>query len=1174
MKKFSYRSILVTLCLVPLSALHAAGTPESAGGLASTQVLSLDGNDWLLATDPQNVGRKEQWWQAPRKNAKKIQVPGVIQDAFPDFRGVVWYWKELQVPKNPHPDGRYLIRIWEIDYQAEIWVNGRSIGSHAGAQEPFTLDATSAVRPGQTNRIAIRLLHPTDEPIDGIGFTRVPHGCANFNKVGGIMDSVELLLTPSVRLEDLYVSPDWQTGKIQIQAWVRNFNASDCPVRVVFSVSPASHGETLNVTSREEVLPAGQTVLKADLAVPDFRLWQLNDPFLYRVTAQVTIGKSSVDELSTRCGFRDFRFAGGFFQLNGKRIFLKSTHTSASAPVWGLFPHDPDLLRRDLLNLKAMNFNMVRFIARMPQRYLLDLADEIGLLVYEESYAAWLLQDSPEMPRLFDQSVAAMIRRDRNHPSIVIWGLQNETKNENICRHAAASLPLVRSLDETRMVLLHSGRFDCPGNYDNGLQIWKSGRKTEPNVIFNPESYAICFTTLWPAHSVSLNPGADGEYSAVRFTAPEAGTYHIQSVFRGTGEFTTTDIHVLHNQQQVYGNFINLHARGDRCDYQNRVTLKKGETVDFVVGWGGGYGYGGWFGSRWLDNTMLKVVIKSEKGRQIILEKQFSGVKNPTSPWSYGSMPAGPVPVASAFTPYETFQSENRECMGGISNPGSRDWQNLVADQHFYPRVPHRELEISRLRTVAGNDHPLFLSEYGVGSGVNISRLIRHYQRLGKEHCHDAVEYQKKEKKVLDDWQRWKLDEVFAGPEDFLQKCLARMAGLRKTGINALRSNPNIIGYSLSMCADPLTLGEGLTTAFREPKPGTFDAVFDALYPLRWCLFAEPGHIFSGDPIRLEAVLANEDQLSPGNYPAKLRVVDPSNRVVFEEAFSVAIPPSQQAGKGPFAIPVFKKDVPISGPTGKYRMIVDFTKGAAAAGNETEFYVMNHADMPPVGVEVALWSDDPELEAWLKAKSIPFRRGMGSETSKRSVILVSTAPGGGDSAQAWKELVTRISQGSTAIFLDPAVFARGDQPLGWLPLKNKGSLERVSEYTFPQLYPKDEWVKNHPIFDGLPAGDLMDYTFYREVIADHRFAGQDAPEEAIAGAFRTSYDYKSELMLAVYKLGAGRFVLNSLRIRQELGRDPVAERLLRNMLRYPKDLDKPVVPMEGSAEEFIKSIGY
>ena len=146
--------------------------------------------------------------------------------------------------------------------------------------------------------------------------------------------------------------------------------------------------------------------------------------------------------------------------MNGKRIFLRSTHTGNHCPVGQIIPpaEAPDLLRRDLLYAKASGYNMVRFIAGMAHPWQLDLCDEIGLMVYEESYAAWLLADSPKMAERFDSSTMEMVRRDRNHPSVVIWGLQNEDFDGPVFRHAVESLALVRYFDDTRLVLLQSGR--------------------------------------------------------------------------------------------------------------------------------------------------------------------------------------------------------------------------------------------------------------------------------------------------------------------------------------------------------------------------------------------------------------------------------------------------------------------------------------------------------------------------------------------------------------------------------------------------------------------------------------------------------------------------------------------------------------------------------------------
>ena len=129
-------SLLATMVLsVILTSI--AGTPTPV--LSSSQ-LSLDGPGWRLATDPKNVGRDQRWFAAPRTEALPTQVPWIIQDAFPGYHGVAWYWREFLAPAHPHADGRYLLRCWAVDYQAEVWVNGLAVGSHEGGETPFLLD--------------------------------------------------------------------------------------------------------------------------------------------------------------------------------------------------------------------------------------------------------------------------------------------------------------------------------------------------------------------------------------------------------------------------------------------------------------------------------------------------------------------------------------------------------------------------------------------------------------------------------------------------------------------------------------------------------------------------------------------------------------------------------------------------------------------------------------------------------------------------------------------------------------------------------------------------------------------------------------------------------------------------------------------------------------------------
>ncbi|HOW69455.1 MAG TPA: glycoside hydrolase family 2 TIM barrel-domain containing protein [Phycisphaerae bacterium] len=1164
-----------------LSITMASGLVLTTSAFGTTpiasQVISLDGDGWQLAVDPTNIGVAEKWWQQPRPEARPARIPWFIGDTFPGYCGVFWYWRDVQIPANPCPDGRYLLRFWDVDYLADVWVNGTRVGSHQGAMMPFTFDVTAAVKPGSGNRLAVRVLLPGDTPIEGFTFRQTPHGGAAFTQTGGIMDSVELLLTPAVRVEDLFVRTDPKTGKIRAQANLRNTATNARKCNLEFTVSPATSGETLDAITISRETPSGDTLIDGQLQVRNPRLWDLNDPILYRVTVRVTTPDSPVfNESSTRCGFRDFRFDNGFFRLNGRRIFLRSSHTAAETPVGHCLPRDPGPLRSELVSCKAMGFNMVRFIGRVALRNQLHMADEIGLLVYEENPSSWMLHDSPNMAERFDRQVAAMARRDRNHPSIVIWGLLNETGEGPVFRQAVKALPLLRALDETRLVMLGSGRFDAVSAYLNGLELWKPAQETQPNVLFNAKPYAIYHVPLWPAKSVSLNPGTKGEYSVARWTAPAAGDHALSARFRGTGSFSTTDVHVLHAGKPIYAGFINVRGWGDCCDYSATLNLAAGDTIDFVVGWGGGYAPDAAGLAPWTDTTEVHATIQSSGGARFDLAADFSNAHNPNGPWCYGSLAPGQTPDTTTFAAFPKCEILNTPNIGGISNPGSDEWENVLGDLHTYPRSPHRRLEIERLRTVAYIDRPLLLAEYGMGSGTHFPRMLRHYEALGEESYPGAKNYQEMLARFMADWDRWKLAEAFPSPEDFFDKCLAKMAGLRRIGINALRSNPAIVGYNLTGTHDTAeAYSEGVITAFREHKPGTFDAMCDVFAPLRWCLFTEPVSVYRGRKVKLEAVLSNEDVLKPGDYPALLQVLGPTEQRLIEREITVRIPAMTGNVEPPYAIPVFSEELPVDAPSGKCRFVARLLKGGPATGESVEFYVTDPHDMPTVKTTITLWGKDPELTQWLRDHGIETRPFAPGKPAGREVILVPAVPGGSGDAQAWHELVERIAAGSAAVFLTLDVFEKKENPLGWLPLANKGSIGLVSEYRFPQVYIRDEWAKHHPIFDGLPTG-LMDYVFYREIIPDLRYAGQDTPDEAVAGAFRTGMGYNcAELMLTVYKLGQGRFILNALRVRQALGQDPTAERLLRNMLRYAaRDADKPIAPVPPDFDSYLKSLGY
>ena len=895
------RPVLAALALL-VATLFQAALPgiSHAEGVDAAAIVSLGGNDWRIASDPENKGRGERWWLTPRADARPARVPWIIQATLPGYHGVVWYWRDFDASPNPHPGGHTLLRFGAVDYLADVWLNGEHVEGHEGGETPFEIDVTGALRSGkgQHNRLAVRVLNPTNERIDGVVLAETARRCkvipysagAAFDH-GGVVGPVEMIHCPEVRIQNLEVvatALPARQGRVTVEVTVINAGRAPHKGWLEVGLAPAAGGATQAATRLEQTFAPGESRVPCDLTLAQPRPWELSDPFLYRATASVRVeGSPSRHESMARFGFRDFRFADGYFRLNDRRLYLRSAHTCNHFPIGLQFPHDPDLERRDLLNLKAMGFNAVRFIWGGATRRQLDFCDEIGLLVYEESYASAPIADGPKMAERFDAGVLEVIRRDRNHPSVVIWGLLNEAPDGPAFRHAVAMLPQVRSLNTTRMVILNSGRYDHVGSSPigevAGLRLWPNDPPSEPWVGVNATRDPVhALGISWPAGGLAMHPGPDGEYSVLRWTAASAGKVAIEAVFTGIAERATTDVHVLHNGRPIHDGQINLGSAGNRDSFVGEIVVAHGDTLDCVAGYGNG-SYGA-------DSTGIAFTLRTADGTRHDAAAEFSARSNPSGAWSYGLMRPGTRPDVATFARFPIDPAGSR--IGSLSNPGSTVWEDVVSDRHVYPRVPHTAEVMTSLRSLDGGKKPVFLSEYGIGSAVDLWRAVRHFEQFGAADLEDARFFRSKLDHFLADYDRWRLNEIYPRPEDFFAESLRKMAAQRTLGLNAIRSNPHIVGHSLTGAIDHVMCGEGLTTLFRELKPGTVDALYDAWSPLRWCLFAEPCNVYRGQKVRLEAALANDDSLGPGKYPVRFQVVGPEAATVLDRTVELEIAPN------------------------------------------------------------------------------------------------------------------------------------------------------------------------------------------------------------------------------------------------------------------------------------------
>lgn len=265
-----------------------------------------------------------------------------------------------------------------------------------------------------------------------------------------------------------------------------------------------------------------------------------------------------------------------------------------------------------------------------------------------------------------------------------------------------------------------------------------------------------------------------------------------------------------------------------------------------------------------------------------------------------------------------------------------------------------------------------------------------------------------------------------------------------------------------------------------------------------------------------------------------------------------------------------------------YRFLVTFERGAAASGGQTEFYLVEPASASDAPLEVVLWGEDRELSAWLKTRAVQVRASLAPTQIARELILASGTPFSDNKAGVFGDLARRIARGSAVVFLTPDTLLdapfenEAPQPLRWAPILPEARPQIA--HTPDWYFRADHWAKEHPIFFGLPCGGILDYTFYRDIISSKVFRNLQAPVEAICGAIQTSGghdDYQSDLLVASYPFAAGRMILNSLNLRDNLGKIPAADQLLLNLLsQAAKDTRRPISELPADFDSQLRAMGF
>jgi len=357
--------------------------------------------------------------------------------------------------KLPEPlNGRHLLVEFEgVMTTATVSINDHTFDEHRGGFVPFTLDLTPYLNESGDNLLTVHVDSTERKDIPPFG------GTVDYLVFGGIYREVNLSYVEPVYIENVFVKPRdvlSDSALIEVDVRLKNLGATDRAIGLYVAYgredSPDSAADVSTPAPITALVPANGTHIVSlslrDLAA--FDLWSVNKPTLYRLVTHLMDGGkgATIDRKWTRFGFRDTAFKDDGFYLNGQRLQLIGLNRHQNYPFIGAAA-PARLQRKDAEILKQeLGVNIVRTSHYPQSRHFLDRCDELGLLVFEE-IPGWQHIGDSDWKSLALRDVTAMVERDHNHPSIIIWGVRiNESWDDH--DFYAATNALARSLDPTR----------------------------------------------------------------------------------------------------------------------------------------------------------------------------------------------------------------------------------------------------------------------------------------------------------------------------------------------------------------------------------------------------------------------------------------------------------------------------------------------------------------------------------------------------------------------------------------------------------------------------------------------------------------------------------------------------------------------------------------------------
>lgn len=438
--------------------------------------------------------------------------------------GTGWYRKSFHAPVD-WKGKRVSIEFDGVYKDSTVYLNGHKLGTHPYGYTAFAFDLTPELNFDGTNVLAVRVdnsAQPNSRWYSGSGIYR----------------DVRVIVTNATHIAHwgVYITtPEVSStsAKVSLRARVANESKQQDGVNVETALFDKAGNQVGNAQSKLNVAPGGEAEATQEITVSNPALWSPDSPALYRAVTQVQKDGKVLDQVETPFGIRSLAWsAEKGLMLNGKSIKLTggSVHHD-NGPLGAAAFNRAEERKVELL--KAAGHNAVRTAHNPPSSAFLDACDRLGLLVLDEPFDVWKAHKvkfdyATDFDAWWKADVSAMVLRDRNHPSIVIWGIGNEIPELEVEQGQETGKKLVdqvRSLDNTRpLTLAFPGTTTAPNalavfsllditgyNY-NLIPTYAADHKQLPErIMLTTESYPAKAFPLWEiSHD---NPYVIGDFA-------------------------------------------------------------------------------------------------------------------------------------------------------------------------------------------------------------------------------------------------------------------------------------------------------------------------------------------------------------------------------------------------------------------------------------------------------------------------------------------------------------------------------------------------------------------------------------------------------------------------------------------------------------------------------------